>query len=74
MTLRFQRNIGILDMMLRIGISAVFLYAAMGPGPLIRDSFAAGVVTALAVGNLVAALTRFCPLYMVAGINTCRTD
>jgi len=74
MTIRFQRNIGSLDMALRIGISAVLLYAAMAPDALIKDGFAAGVVTALAVGNLIAALTRFCPLYMVTGINTYRTD
>jgi len=73
MTLSFQRNIGIVDMMLRVGISAALLYGTMGPDSLIRDGFAAGVVMALALANLVAALTRFCPLYMLAGINTCRT-
>lgn len=74
MTLKFERNIGTLDMWLRIGISAVLLYASMSPTPLIKDGFAAGVVVVLAIINLVAALTRFCPLYMVTGINTCHTD
>ncbi|MGA7799848.1 MAG: DUF2892 domain-containing protein [Gammaproteobacteria bacterium] len=74
MALRLTKNIGTLDMTLRIGFSAALLYAALGPGNVIHDSFAAGVVTVLAVMNLIAALLRFCPLYLVAGINTCRTD
>lgn len=74
MTLKFERNIGTLDMWLRIGISAVLLYASVSPAPLIKDGFAAGIVAVLAVINLLAALTRFCPLYMLARINTHRTD
>ena len=74
MAIRLKKNIGTLDMLLRIGISAVLLYAALGPGHVIQDDFAAGVVTVLASLNLVAAVLRFCPLYLVTGINTCRTD
>ena len=74
MSLRIKKNIGTLDMLLRIGISAALLYAALGPGHVIHDGFAAGVVTVLATMNLIAAVLRFCPLYLVTGINTCRTD
>lgn len=72
--MRMKKNIGTLDSLLRIGISLLLLYAALGPGRLIRDSFAAEVVTVFAVLNLIAALLRFCPLYVVTGINTCRSD
>ncbi len=70
----FEKNIGTLDMVLRIGLSAAAIYAGFINADIINDSLSSLVVGILGVLNLVVALVRFCPLYAVAGINTNKID
>lgn len=65
-----RTNIGRFDQFLRIGISAGLIYIGFINRTLIDDEFSSNIIGTLGVINLVIALIRFCPLYVVAGINT----
>ncbi len=72
--MRFERNIGILDMVLRIGISAFAIYVGFIDTEIIADDLSSMVIGAIGAINLVAALLRYCPFYAMTGINTCKLD
>lgn len=72
--MKYKRNIGRIDQVLRIGISLGLLYISLINQDIITDSFSASAIAAIAVGNLVVALIRYCPLYGVTGISTCNLD
>ncbi len=74
MTMKFSKNIGTLDQVLRLGISGMMIYFGFIDTQLIADTFSAHVVGILGVLNGIVAVARFCPLYAVAGITTCRAD
>ncbi len=67
----FQKNIGILDFILRLGISAGLIYVGFLDQTLISDAFSRQMIGVLGVVSLVIALARFCPLYALVGFNTC---
>ncbi|HHJ14085.1 MAG TPA: DUF2892 domain-containing protein [Gammaproteobacteria bacterium] len=69
-----QRNIGTFDMILRLGISVIMLYLGFIDRGIIDDALSSNIIGALGVLNLVVALIRHCPLYSLAGINTCKVD
>ncbi len=68
----FEKNIGVLDMVLRIGLSVIAIYAGFISQGIITDGLSATIIGALGAMNLVVALLRFCPLYALVGINTCK--
>ncbi|HFD81568.1 MAG TPA: DUF2892 domain-containing protein [Gammaproteobacteria bacterium] len=70
--MKLERNIGRLDQALRIGISAVLIYISLIDTSIIEDPMSSGILAFVGIGNLLVALVRICPLYTVAGINTCR--
>lgn len=70
MALRFRKNIGFLDQVLRLGISGLMVYFGLVDTSIIADPFSARVVGVLGALNILVALVRFCPLYAVVGINT----
>ncbi len=72
--MHFRKNIGTLDMVLRIGLSAAAIYAGFIDTDIINDALSSVVVGIIGALNLVVALIRFCPLYAVAGINTNAID
>lgn len=72
--MRLQRNIGTFDMILRLGISVIMLYLGFIDRGIIDDALSSNIIGALGVLNLVVALIRHCPLYSLAGINTCKVD
>ncbi len=66
-----KRNEGRIDRLIRVALGAVLLYLAFFSG---SAAFASGIWhwLAIVVGivMLVTAVTGFCPLYRVFGINT----
>ena len=65
------RNVGRLDQLLRVGISLGLIYVGFVNEKIIVDELSSYVIGIIGVLNLVVALVGFCPLYVVAGINTC---
>jgi len=72
--MRFCKNIGVLDMVLRISLSMGAIYVGFIDSDLISDDLSSMIIGILGTVNLVVALARFCPLYKLAGINTCKLD
>lgn len=66
-------NVGRLDQMFRIGISFVLIYIAFIDDGFISDPLSSYIIGTIGILNLIVATVRFCPLYIVAGINTCPT-
>ena len=65
------KNVGRLDQLLRIGISLGLIYVGFINEEIITDVLSSYVIGAIGILNLIVALVGFCPLYVVAGINTC---
>ncbi|VAW76038.1 hypothetical protein MNBD_GAMMA15-2102 [hydrothermal vent metagenome] len=72
--MKFEKNIGILDMVLRIGISAGIIYVGFIDLTIIPDEFSSMVIGTIGVLNLISALFRYCPFYALTGINTCKLE
>ncbi|WJW75914.1 DUF2892 domain-containing protein [Thiohalobacter sp. IOR34] len=70
--MKLKKNIGPMDQILRIGISSFLIYITLIDTTFIADPVSSGLFAFLGVGNLIVALIRFCPLYALVGINTCR--
>ena len=70
----FKKNIGVFDMVLRLGLSLVAIYLGFIESDVITDRLSSMVIGILGLLNLVVALLRYCPLYALAGINTCKID
>lgn len=65
-------NIGRFDQILRIGISVGMIYIGLIDNQFIPDPISSYIIGGLGVINLIVAVVRYCPLYLVAGINTCQ--
>lgn len=70
MGIRFSRNVGRFDQILRIGIGFILIWVGFIDDSLIGDPMIGFLVGAFGSLNLIAALLRVCPVYSVAGINT----
>ena len=66
-------NVGRLDQILRIGISLILIYVGLIDETFINDPLSSNIIGIIGILNLVVATVRFCPLYIVASINTCPT-
>ncbi len=66
-----KKNMGRLDQFLRLGISLILIYAGFIDQEMISDPLTSWIVGGIGIASLFFALTRFCPLYALAGINTC---
>lgn len=65
------KNMGRLDQLLRVGISLGLIYVGFVNERIIPDVLSSYVIGSIGVLSLIIALFGFCPLYVVAGINTC---
>lgn len=65
-----KRNIGKIDMMIRFALAFFLLYIGFYENPLIVSPSAKKVLGIIAIIPLLTGMTRFCPLYMLAGIDT----
>jgi len=70
--MQLEKNLGVLDMVLRLGLSAVAIYVGFIDPDAIADQLSSIVIGIIGAINLVAALFRHCPFYSLAGINTCK--
>ncbi len=64
-------NVGRLDQFLRISVSLILIYIGFIDKNTIHDPLSANILGAIGILFLVVALVRFCPLYILTGINTC---
>ena len=64
------RNIGLTDMNIRFVVGGVLLYLGLIDNPVLSDGLAKTVVAVAAVVPLLTAVLRFCPIYLLAGIDT----
>ncbi len=64
-------NIGRFDQILRIGISLGLVYVGLIDKDFIQDPLSSYIIGAIGIVSTVIALIRFCPLYVIAHINTC---
>jgi len=66
-------NLGGADRILRIVVGIVLILLAWVSGPALFDSVIVKIITTIAgVVFVGTALVRFCPLYTLFGIKTCR--
>ena len=72
--MKYIRNIGTLDRVLRIGISAILIYISLIDTRFIADPISSGILAIFAIGNLIVAILRICPLSTLVGINTCKLN
>jgi hypothetical protein len=68
--MKFERNLGAFDRILRSGISLAMIYFGFFSNYLITDHLAGLVLGAMGVGSLVVALIGYCPLYGLIGFST----
>ena len=65
-----KANVGRRDQIIRIAISLVFIYIGFIDKELIYDPLSSDIVGVFGVIFLVVAVSRFCPLYVITGIDT----
>ena len=67
-------NVGTIDRLLRAVVGVVLLYLAFASGlPLFEGAVFRYGAALIGVVMLITAAVRFCPLYSIIGIKTCRT-
>ena len=66
-----KTNVGRLDQILRAGISLILVYIGFIDKTFINDPLSSNIIGIIGILNLIVAIVRYCPLYVVAGINTC---
>ena len=68
------KNIGRLDQILRLGISSTLVYIGFIDEEFIQDPLSSNIIGAIGAINILIALVRFCPLYVITGINTSNVE
>ena len=66
-----QRNVGTIDMIIRLVIFAVLLYIGLADNPIVSGGTSKKIIAGVAFLPLLTGLFRFCPLYTLIGLNTC---
>jgi hypothetical protein len=70
MTYKFGRNLGMIDRILRGGISVAMIYFGFFSQYLITDHLAGLILGGMGIGSLLIALVGYCPLYGLIGFST----
>ena len=68
-----KRNVGTLDMVLRLIFAASLFYVGFFPNPIVTSETSQAVLGYFGFVPLATALLRFCPLYTLIGFSTCPT-
>lgn len=63
-------NVGVIDRILRLGISVVLFYLALFYPVTSQDVMTSYILIAAGVINTVVALIGVCPVYMLIGVST----
>ena len=67
-----KKNVGTLDMVIRLAIGALLVLLGLVDNPVIRDQTARKVVMAAALIPILTGLVRYCPLYTLIGFSSCK--
>ncbi len=67
-----KRNVGTLDMALRLVFAGLLFGIGFLPNPLVTAELPQRVIGLFAFVPLTTALLRYCPLYTLIGVSTCR--
>lgn len=65
-----NKNVGTIDRRVRALGSCVFIYIGFIDGDLITDPVSSTIIGVIGIFNLLVALSRVCPLYIITDINT----
>lgn len=68
--MQFKRNLGVIDRILRIGISALLLYFGFFSDYLVADRVAQLIVGGMGIAGLLVVISGYCPLYTLIGFST----
>lgn len=67
----FKKNVGVLDMLVRLALTVVFFYVGFIDNPYITEPSSKMALGILGILPLLTGVFRTCPLYSLIGINTC---
>ncbi len=70
MKIKYERNLGKFDRVLRAGVSFLMIYYGFFSQYLITDTVARMALGVVGVLHLIVVIMAFCPLYVVVGFNT----
>lgn len=70
MKIKYERNLGKFDRVLRAGVSLLMIYYGFFSHDLLIDEIARLVLGVVGVLHLIVVITAYCPLYSVVGFNT----
>jgi Inner membrane protein YgaP-like, transmembrane domain len=70
MQIKFERNLGKVDRVLRAGVSFLMIYYGFFSHYLLSDEVARMALGVVGILHLIVVITAFCPLYAVVGFNT----
>lgn len=65
-----QKNVGVVDMVIRFVIAAVLFYIGFADNPIVSGGLSKNIIKAMAFLPLLTGTFRFCPLYALIGMNT----
>ncbi len=65
------KNVGYLDMGLRVALAAALFYVGFVPNPIVTSGTSQLVLGCFGFVPLLTALLRWCPLYSIIGMSTC---
>jgi hypothetical protein len=66
-----KKNIGTIDMVIRLVIFSILFYIGFFNNPLINNGLPKTIIGIFSFIPLLTAVFRFCPLYVFVGMNTC---
>ncbi len=69
-----KTNVGLVDRILRLGISVVLFYLALFFPATSQDTMTSSILLVVAVVNTIVPLIGICPVYMLIGISTAKSD
>ncbi|MDH5191140.1 MAG: DUF2892 domain-containing protein [Gammaproteobacteria bacterium] len=72
--MKIKQNLGLVDRILRIGISSFMVYLGFFEQDIVVDEIATMILAAFGTGILISAIIGNCPLYEVIGLSTCKAD
>jgi len=65
-----QRNMGRVDQLIRLTIGLIFIYLGFIDQSIIGDQLYAVMIGIFGIVNIGSSFLRFCPFYLMAGLNT----
>lgn len=69
-----EKNVGSVDMMVRIVIALTLGYVGFFDNPVVSAGISKTIIKIVAFLPLLTGLLRFCPLYKLIGLSTCSCE